>query len=168
MALKVLYHGTEISSAKSICGTGNIDVNYGSDTTDFGKGFYTTDDIEYARKWAKRKSELRGYKPAIIKMYFDEVAAESIIVRFKDDLRWGRFIINNRNGLRYIENVAFKENNLKPQYQITIGRIADVDVVDISKELRRNNKMLDSLTGILNPQISTTDCIPYTICNNIY
>ena len=152
MSLKVLYHGTDIISAKSIYDTGIIDVDCGSDTVDFGKGFYTTDDFKRAAGWARRKAKLRGCKPAVLTVFFDEAAAEPIIERFEDDLRWGRFIINNRNGSEYIRHVPFKENNLDRQYQITIGRIADVDVIEVAKELRKNNKTLESLSEIFNPE----------------
>ena len=149
MALKVLYHGTDIESAKEICTTGIIDVKCGSPSADFGPGFYTTDDVEKARKWAYHKAKVRNSKPAIVKMYFDEAAAESIIERFEDDLRWGRFVINNRNGYDYINKVEFQEHNLNHKYQITIGRIADVGVMDVADELLESNEMLMSLDRIL-------------------
>lgn len=149
MALKVLYHGTDVESAKKICDIGII-VDCGSESVDFGPGFYTTDDYARAEKWAWRKADLRRNKPAIVKMYFDEAAAESIIVRFQDDLRWGQFIINNRNGYDYFNKFEFPEHNLDQKYPITIGRIADRKATDVADELLRLGKMLNSLDRILN------------------
>ncbi len=150
MALKVLYHGTDIESAKDICTVG-IKVNYSQPQVDFGPGFYTTDDYSRAEKWAWRKADLRNSKPAIVKLYFDEASAEPIIERFQDDLRWGRFIINNRNGPDYVNKVEFQEHNRNHKYQITIGRIADVSVAKIAKRLKAEERMLESLTDVLNP-----------------
>ena len=147
--LRVLYHGTDIESAKEICTVG-INVNCSQPQVDFGSGFYTTDDLRRAKIWAIRKAKARKSKPAIVKVYFDEAAAESIIVRFQDDLRWGRFVINNRNGRDYISKVSFQEHNLDREYQITIGRIADVRVAKIARKLDAEERMLESLTDIFN------------------
>ena len=152
MSLKVLYHGTDIISARNIFESKIVNVDCGIGSADFGKGFYTTDDRIQAEQWARHKAEVRSSSPAIVKMYFDKKAAEPIIERFDDDLRWGRFIINNRNGYDYINRIPFKEHNLDRRYQITIGRIADVRVLSVVKQLYLENKMLDSLSEILNPE----------------
>ena len=150
MALKVLYHGTDIESAKKIC-TKGINVNHGKKRVDFGPGFYATEDFERAETWAVRKAKAHRSEPAIIELYFDETAAESIIVRFQDDLRWGRFVINNRNGYDYFSKIEFQEHNLDRKYQITIGRIADVGIMDVADELLESGEMLVSLDRILKP-----------------
>ena len=145
-----LYHGTDLESAKSIYKNG-INVKIGSTIADFGQGFYTTPDLEKAEKWAKRKSDYRGKRPAIVILEFDELEAESVIKTFSDDLPWAKFVVNNRNGLAYIKKVSYKENNLDARYEITRGRIADVDVIEISKLLKRNGMELDSIEQIYNP-----------------
>lgn len=154
MALKPLYHGTDINSAKAICEAQKADVNVGSAEVDFGPGFYLTDSIETARRWAVRKAIVRNSKPAVVTAMFDEESASAIIERFSDDIRWGRFIINNRNGNKYIDRVAFKDNNLDARYQITVGRIADVDIMDVAVLLKKEGKMLDSIENIFNPDYS--------------
>jgi hypothetical protein len=154
MALKPLYHGTDIISAKTICEAQRADVGIGSKKVDFGPGFYLTDNINTAKQWAVRKAAVRNSSPAIITAMFDEDAANSIIERFAEDLRWGRFVINNRNGQAYIDKVPFKDNNLDARYPITYGRIADVEVRDIAGNLRKSGKMLDSIEGILNANYS--------------
>lgn len=144
-----MYHGTDNKSAAEIYAEG-INVRCGKRGTDFGLGFYTTDDYDRAVRRAIQKAELRGYSPAVVKMYFDEATAEPIIERFEDDLRWGRFVINNRNGRGYVEKVPFKEHNLDARYQITIGRIADLNVFQIAQKLNKEGKLLESIDNILN------------------
>ena len=144
-----LYHGTDLNSAKSICNN-QIDVAIGSKHVDFGQGFYTTDDATQAKKWAKRKARFRNGRAALVTVLFDEKKAASYIERFSDDLRWGQFIVNNRNGPKYISGVSFKENNLDARYHITCGRIADIEVVDVANELRSIRKPLESVERIFN------------------
>lgn len=146
----LFYHGTDIDSAKAICDAQKVDISKCSSRTDFGQGFYISNDYESAVKWAKRKARLRGKAPAVITVYFDVDKALPYIEKFSDDLRWGRFIINNRNGLKYINKIPFKENNLDARYAITYGRIADVDIIDVAKELNDTNRMLMSIDRILN------------------
>lgn len=151
MKLKILYHGTDIISAKKIVDTGYIDVQCGNSSADFGPGFYTTNNYKRAEQWAYHKAKVRDSKPAVVKLLFDKASAEPFIEQFQDDLRWGRFVVNNRNGLNYINKVSFQENNLDHKYQITVGRIADVSVLKVVNDLRKKEIMLCSLTDILNP-----------------
>lgn len=155
MALKPLYHGTDIISAKTIYDAQKADVSVGSTEVDFGPGFYLTDNIDVAKRWAYRKAEVRGSKPAVITAMFDEDAAESIIERFTDDIRWGRFVINNRNGRGYIDKVAYQDNNLDARYPITVGRIADLSIREVARELKQSNRMLSDISSILNSEYAT-------------
>lgn len=154
MKLEVLYHGTDIISARKIVNTGYIDVQCGNGSADFGPGFYTTDNYKQAEQWAHHKAKVRDSEPAVVKLLFDKASAEPFIERFQDDLRWGRFIVNNRNGLDYANKMPFQEHNLDHKYHITIGRIADVSVLKVVNKLRKKEIMLNSLTDILNPDFS--------------
>ena len=147
MALIKLYHGTDIDSASNICEAQQVDVSCGAKHTDFGQGFYLTDDYERALKWAKHKAQVRGKAPAVVTAEVDLETAAHLIESFEDDIRWGRFIINNRNGMKYIKKVSFQDNNLD-------GRISDIDVLDVAKELRNTGNMLNSLDRILNKKYS--------------
>ena len=106
----VLYHGTIEKYAKDICNNG-IKVANNYKPADFGKGFYTTPDYETARKWAIRKSISLIEKPSVVRVIVDDNKMNTIVTTFEDDLRWGRFVINNRNGIAYVEKVAYKEHN---------------------------------------------------------
>ena len=145
-----MYHGTDIDSAKAICALQKADVNKGSKKVDFGPGFYLTHDYEKAVQWAHRKSIVRMKSAAVLTVDFDIEAARDLIEEFEEDIRWGRFIINNRNGIKYIDRVPFKDNNLDARYSITHGRVADIDVVNYANELNESGKMLDSVERILN------------------
>lgn len=111
-----------------------------------------TDNKDSAINWANKKSIFRKSIPAILTIDFDHEAAKSYIENFQDDLRWGRFVINNRNGLDYIDKMSFKEHNLDRRYHITYGRIADIDVVSVAEQLMASKESLQSLTQILNPK----------------
>ena len=72
------------------------------------------------------------------------------IESFSDDLRWARFVINNRIGQEYIKKVPFQENNLDARYAITYGRIADLELRKVLRELKLNSAMLSDKSLIYN------------------
>ena len=148
----LLYHGTDIDSAKSICDKIILGRN-SSENLDFGPGFYTTTSKESAIIWAFRKASVRRKEAALVTINFnyDIALADSKIVVFDNDLRWGRFIINNRNGYGYIDKVSFKEHNLDSRYHITYGRIADYDIWEVAEELDKSDELLSTTDKILNP-----------------
>lgn len=148
-----IYHGTDRISAQRICSK-DIDVSINHHRRlDFGPGFYTTDDIERAKMWALRKANTRGEKPAIVTLSFDIDGADkdNFITRFTDDLNWGQFVINNRNGRAYISKMSNQLNNLDSMFDITYGRVADVDVTDVADMLKRSELPLEDVNLILNP-----------------
>lgn len=158
----IVYHGTDSDSAESICKKIILGRN-SSENLDFGPGFYTTISKESAVRWALRKANIRGKKPAIVTLEFDYEKAiqDEVIKVFKNDLTWGRFIVNNRNGYPYIDKVAFKEHNLDARYDITYGRIADYDILEVAEELNNSGEMLEDVGDILNPMYSY-QCVFHT------
>lgn len=150
MSLTLLYHGTDIDSAKEICDAQLADVSRGSKKVDFGPGFYMTDDLARAKTWAYRKARVRKKQAALVSAYVDLDSARPIITRFEEDVRWARFVINNRNGMSYINSVMFKENNLDARYHITYGKIADYEVRSIADKLKEQSRMIDSPDYICN------------------
>lgn len=147
--MAVFYHGTTLESAIEIC-TKSINVKVGSKKSDFGQGFYITDNCDRAVTWAKRKAFLRNDVPAIVFVEFDIDAARPYIVEFEDDLRWGQFIINNRNGYEYIAKIPFQEHNIDSKYHITHGRISDINVFNLARTLKNKGIMLNDLNSMLN------------------
>lgn len=148
----ILFHGTDIESARNI--VVRISLNYGSKSVDFGPGFYATPSEKAAYNWAMRKAEIRNKSAAIVLVEFDDELADNLIVRFNNDLRWGQFVINNRNGYNYIKAISNKEHNLDAKYDITYGRIADYDVTEVAKRLARLNEMLQDAKELINPMYS--------------
>ncbi len=152
----ILYHGTTKKSADNIR-TNGIDYQYGNDEADFGPGFYLTDDKEFAIKCAFRKV-CNGLleKPVLVSYNFDMKAAMAsgmMMIYEKTDLAWGQFIINNRNGWKYVKAVEQTRNhNLFHNHPIVIGKTADGTIVRIAALLNGEKRLLKSeeLSDIIN------------------
>ena len=148
----VLYHGTDIVSARSIVDDG-INLNKSKRSVDFGRGLYLTENPFYASDWAIKKVR-PGQKPSLVKIEYDIDAASNYctIKHFHTtDLKWGQFIVNNRCGFEYIKGITNKDNNIGAQYDIVIGRIADGPVVQIVRDLQY--KKVELSTAQLNAML---------------
>lgn len=69
---------------------------------DFGKGFYTTSDLEQATKWAQRTARRLHKAEAFVTQY--EAAEEGLellrVLHFAaPDADWLRFVVKNRKGV---------------------------------------------------------------------
>ena len=70
-------------------------------TLDFGKGFYTTSDLEQATKWAKRTALRLHQDYGFVSVYEvedDELTQLRILWFDAPDVEWLRFVVNNRSG----------------------------------------------------------------------
>ena len=136
-----VYHGTIKQSADNIIRNG-IDLSKSKDRLDFGKGFYTTPNLEYAVNTAfskniKAKNQRfeERFIGAVLEFEYD-IEFDMRIMSFDcRSLNWGQFIINNRNGYEYISSIKYKNHNLDNKYDIVIGAIADGGIVLISDNL---------------------------------
>ena len=88
--------------------------------TDFGKGFYTTTDIEQAKKWTKIKRErLEKVKSKdkvnqYVNIYEYTENVELNILKFENATEeWLKFIFKNRQGNEFVH-----------QYDIVVGPVA--------------------------------------------
>lgn len=62
----ILYHGTDNESARRIIAAG-VDLSLCSPLTDFGRGFYTTTNLDQAKNWAVLKAiKIRERNPKAI------------------------------------------------------------------------------------------------------
>lgn len=90
-----LYHGSTITVK-------NPTLSKGRESTDFGKGFYTTTDYKQAEKWANLKKAREGKSKAIVSVYEvpdDILNRELRILRFAGATKeWLDFVVNNRRG----------------------------------------------------------------------
>ena len=85
---------------------------------DFGTGFYTTTDLEQARRWVRnRLAHFKKDGCGFVSVYeFDEIAASGFRIRKFDGVcvEWLRFIAANR-----------LHNNVEHDFDIVIGPVAN-------------------------------------------
>ncbi len=69
-----LFHGTDTESVDSILG--GIDISVLHDSSDFGRGFYTTTNLVQAQSWALRRARRRPRHAAVVEFLVsrDELA----------------------------------------------------------------------------------------------
>lgn len=115
-----IYHGSTFCVEKP-----NLEIlNY---RTDFGKGFYTTTDMEQAKRWAKikkgrlektgRSEELHQY----INVYEYKEDKKLNILNFTEATEeWLKFVYKNR-----------QSDELVHQYDIVIGPVADDNLYQV-------------------------------------
>lgn len=115
-----IYHGSTFRVEKP-----NLEIlNY---RTDFGKGFYTTTDMEQAKRWAKikkgrlekteRSEELHQY----INVYEYKEDKNLNILNFTEATEeWLKFVYKNR-----------QSDELVHQYDIVIGPVADDNLYQV-------------------------------------
>ncbi len=121
-----VYHGTEFYFSEP-------DTKHSKPPVDFGHGFYTTPDREYAKRLMREARGLEDY--IVIGYIFDDDAAKLdglTILNFKLDDAWTDFLMWNRTGISDTE---------WPEYDIAIGPSADdgIDRVIAKYERKRRN-----------------------------
>jgi hypothetical protein len=164
-----LYHGTISTGAENIIKNG-IKLERGKPKVDFGQGFYTTPSFNFAMSTAINKanktnaydSEL-NVKPCILTYNFDLEKAKkncNVLTFSETDIKWAQFIINNRNGFDYMDSVGSHFHNVKHQYDIVQGSIADNEIVLLAKNLNtlkervKTNDIDSMLYSYITKQIS--------------
>jgi hypothetical protein len=112
----ILYHGSYTAVEKP-------DLSYSRRTTDFGKGFYTTNIKEQAVKWTETFIKRQG--SGVVSVYefmrpVDEFPEEIRLLEFNThSKRWLDFVTANRLGKTVDEN-----------YDLIIGGVANDKVFD--------------------------------------
>ena len=91
-----IYHGSTVAVRQP-------SLRYGRANTDFGKGFYTTTDMEQAARWALIRKERAKTGKAIVSVYEidDAILADSIlnIMQYHGATEeWLNFLVANRRG----------------------------------------------------------------------
>lgn len=92
-----------------------IDVHFGRKNADFGQGFYTSDNIAFAKRWAR---ERKGSE-TIINTY-DLITDELNILHLERDAAWFDYIYRNRTG----------KPDQYPEADVIIGPIANDTLFD--------------------------------------
>ena len=143
----ILYHGTRLVSAQDIV-TNGITLSKGKKSVDFGRGFYTTPSLVFARKCANWKCDYDISQAGIVEITLsDDVYARLNVREFTGPSRaWAQYIINNRNGLQYVTSVGERDYNLfPPKYDISIGLTADDEIFELARRLRRHRRVLSDI-----------------------
>ncbi len=76
--------------------------------------------------------------PAVVEFEYDDSCekAKLNICEFKEEnLEWLQFIVNNRNGVAYVESIHSQLHNLGLIYDICKGRIADGKISQLADSL---------------------------------
>lgn len=163
----IVYHGTDSYSAHNILEHG-IDLMYGDDSVDNGKGFYTTPSQAFALRRAKMMTALSkklhkdtDQKPVVLRIDIDESAFENLNIKKFDgcDYPWKEFVLYNRVGKRFLRNQGiFSDNhNLDLKFDIVIDETADAGVGTLVSKLRYKETRRDvDLKSMIN-QIRKSD-----------
>ena len=115
-----IYHGSTVIVEKP-----SLEIL--NHRTDFGKGFYTTTDVEQAKKWTKikrKRMELENNKVNVhqyINVYEYTESNELNVLNFEDATEeWLKFVFINR-----------QSNELVHKYDIVIGPVANDDLYQV-------------------------------------
>ena len=90
----ILYHGSNVAVEEPRLLKTQRDL-------DFGKGFYTTSDLDQATKWARRTALRLRLTESFVSIYeIDEEAMGKLrILKFDSpNADWLRFVVENRKG----------------------------------------------------------------------
>lgn len=115
-----IYHGSTVIVEKP-----SLEIL--NHRTDFGKGFYTTTDVEQAKKWTKikrKRMELENNKVNVhqyINVYEYTESNELNVLNFEDATEeWLKFVFINR-----------QSNELVHKYDIVIGPVANDNLYQV-------------------------------------
>ena len=90
----ILYHGSNVEVKEPILLKVQREL-------DFGKGFYTTSDLEQAARWAWRTAKRRGESNAFVTVYEvneDELKNICLLSFDSPNVEWLNFVVKNRKG----------------------------------------------------------------------
>ena len=90
----ILYHGSNVEVKEPILLKVQREL-------DFGKGFYTTSDMEQAARWAERTAKRRGESNAFVTVYEvneDELKNICLLSFDLPNVEWLNFVVKNRKG----------------------------------------------------------------------
>ena len=100
-----IYHGSNVEVR-------NPNLRYGRNKTDFGKGFYTTTQMEQAEKWTEIKLDRSKTGRKIVSVYeVDDAILTNPEMRIREfhgvDADWLNFVVNCRKGLGHDFDLVF-------------------------------------------------------------
>ena len=90
----ILYHGSNVEVKEPILLKVQREL-------DFGRGFYTTSDMEQAARWAERTAKRRGESNAFVTVYEvkdDELKNIRLLSFDSPNVEWLNLVVKNRKG----------------------------------------------------------------------
>ena len=90
----ILYHGSNVEVKEPILLKVQREL-------DFGRGFYTTSDLEQATRWAERTAKRRGESNAFVTVYEvneDELKNIRLLSFDSPNVEWLNLVVKNRKG----------------------------------------------------------------------
>lgn len=135
-----VYHGTILKNALDIIGNG-INLEKSKNYLDFGKGFYTTTNIDMAKNMARRsvkqthKNVVNAF-PVVITFEYTEKEGLNYKKFECEDIEWAKFILANRVTPEISKQLELGDNNYDLKYDIISGGTADGVVATKASELR--------------------------------
>ena len=110
---KPLYHGSNEAVSE-------IDLSKSVINKDFGRGFYTTNDLLQARKFAKLKAVRAGSKKGYVSEFSFMNTEELTVKRFStSNEEWFDFVLKNRGFGQLVTTEPIRN------YDIVIGPVAN-------------------------------------------
>lgn len=143
MLEKVIYHGSDriVDAPKMECGR---------EDNDYGKGFYTTEDIEKARAWAV----VNGNKEAICNKYeLDMDGLKSLYLDECGVLSWIAEVVSHRGVID--ENALYAANALVEKYKL------DTSTYDVIIGYRADDSYTKVIDAFLQGQINTEETLRF-------
>lgn len=130
----IVYHGTNVDFDTP-------DISKCNKNSDFGQGFYLTEDLEMAKKWVSRK------KGDAFVYEYDLNYKGLKTYKFEPDLEWLAFICINREyrGYELLLNFDMKKYE---KFDVLIGPVAD-------------DRMFNTITDFFRGYITAEEAITY-------
>lgn len=130
----ILYHGTNIDIQ-------SIDLASCRPYKDFGRGFYTTDIQDQARKMATRVARIYGGNPIVNVYEIDDHYMKNNGLNVLDfgkipSEKWAVFVMNNRN--KAFTDFGSPDCNFDYKYDIVAGPVADDDMTMLFRQYQND------------------------------
>lgn len=133
----ILYHGSNIKVT-------NPKIIVSNRALDFGAGFYTTSDIEQAKRWANLQERRRRTGKATVTVFeFDEKAVRELsFLHFPQaDWMWLQYVAENRKGTFHGE-----------KYDIVAGPVANDNTMPVINDFVAGKINMETAATLLMPQ----------------
>lgn len=122
---KFCYHGTIREAGEAI--QQNIDLLKARANTDFGRGFYLTDNLEQAKLWAKSRSRISQFKGQLNEGFEPVVVYFALDLNELGKLKNIQFATSSKEWAEYIFHCRSKglEDELYHTFDFSVGPLAD-------------------------------------------